>query len=153
MKNRPAGEGYIQRDAGLHKDGGKDGMVVAIMSVLVVIRIIRVARRVVIRMSAFMMVMIMRMKARGGHILPHVTMQASRRCPGELERNDEHDDQGDEAAHGAHSTEMTVSTKSSFIPWTPYEDTRFARCTGACRADGCKRCCYPLRNGLTVIKV
>jgi hypothetical protein len=45
-------------------------------------------------------------------------MEAGRRCPGELERNDEHDDQDDEATHGAHSTEMIVSTKGSFIPST-----------------------------------
>jgi hypothetical protein len=44
-------------------------------------------------------------------------MQPGRRCPGELERNDEHDDQGDESTHGVHSTELTVSTKGSFIPW------------------------------------
>ena len=89
------------------------------MSVPIVILIIRVARGVVIWMSALMMVMIMRMKARSGHILPRVTMmQASRRCPGKLERNDEHDDQDDEATHGVHSTEMIVSTKGSFIPST-----------------------------------
>jgi hypothetical protein len=80
-------------------------------------------------------------------------MQASRRCPSKLERNDEHDDQDDEATHGVHSTELIVSTKGSFIPWTLYENTRFARCTGACGADGCKSGCYPLRNGRTVIKV
>jgi hypothetical protein len=44
-------------------------------------------------------------------------MQPGRRCPGELERNDEHDDQGDEATHGVHSTEMIVATKGSFIPY------------------------------------
>jgi gluconate kinase len=93
-------------------------MGVAMMPVPVVILIIRVARGVVIWMSAFMMVMIMRMKARSGHILPPVTMQASRRCPGKLERIDEHDDQDDEATHGVHSTEMIVSTKGSFIPST-----------------------------------
>ncbi len=38
-------------------------MVMAMMSVLVVILIIRVARRVVIWISAFMMIMIMGMKA------------------------------------------------------------------------------------------
>jgi len=93
-------------------------MVVTMMSVLIVILITRVARGFVIWMSAFMMVMIMRMKARSGHTLLHVTMEAGRRCPGELERNDEHDDQDDEATHGAHSTEMIVSTKGSFIPST-----------------------------------
>ncbi|MDZ7595237.1 MAG: hypothetical protein U0932_11370 [Thiobacillus sp.] len=87
------------------------------MSVPVVILIIRVARGVVIWMSAFMMVMIMRMKARRGHI-PRVTMHVSRRGPGKLERNDEHDNQDDEATHGEHSTEMIVSTKGSFIPST-----------------------------------
>lgn len=38
-------------------------MVMAMMSILVVILIIRVARRVVIWISAFMMIMIMGMKA------------------------------------------------------------------------------------------
>ena len=92
-------------------------MVVAMMSVLVVILIIRVARGVVIWMSAVMMVMIMGMETRSGHILPRMPMQPGRRCPGELEWNDEHDDQGDESTHGVHSTELTVSTKGSFIPW------------------------------------
>jgi hypothetical protein len=64
-----------------------------------------------------------------------VTLQASRHCPGELERNDEHDDQGDETAHGVHSTETTVSTKALFMPWGIPENTRFARCTGACGTD------------------
>ena len=115
MKNRPAGQGYIQRDAGLHQDRGEDGMAMAMMSVLVVILIIRVASGVVIRMSAFMMVMIMRMKARGGHILPRMPMQPGRRCPGELERNDEHDKQGDEATHGSDSTDSGKFTKSSIV--------------------------------------
>ncbi len=75
-------------------------MGVAVMSVLVVILIIRVARDVEIGVRAFMMVMIVRMKARGGHVFPRVPMQPGRRRPGELERNDEHDDQGDEATHG-----------------------------------------------------
>ncbi len=132
-------------------------MVMAMMSVLVVILIIRAARRVVIWVSTFMMIMIMGMKARGGHVLLHVLlhvpMQPRRRRPGELERDDEHDDQGDEATHGVHSTEITVSTKGSFIPSTRlWADTRLARSTGTCRADGCKSSCYPLRNGRTVIK-
>ena len=86
-------------------------MVMAMMSVLVVILIIRAARRVVIWVSAFLMIMIMGMKARGGHVLLHVPMQASRRCPGKLERDDEHDDQGDEAAHAGHCTAPDVFTK------------------------------------------
>ena len=86
------------------------------MSVLVVLLIIRAARSVVVWMSAFIMVMIMRMKTRSGHIFSHVSMQARRRGPGELERNDEHDDQGDEATHEVHSTELIVSTKGSLIP-------------------------------------
>lgn len=90
-------------------------MVVAMMSVLVVILIIRVASGVVIWMNAVMMVMIMRMKARGGHILPRMPMQPGRRGPGELERNDEHDDQGDEAAHASDSTDSRVFTKSSIV--------------------------------------
>ncbi|OYZ59028.1 MAG: hypothetical protein B7Y21_00945 [Hydrogenophilales bacterium 16-61-112] len=93
-------------------------MVVAMMSVLVVILIIRATRRVVIWISAFLMIMIMGMEARGGHVLLQVPMQPSRRRPGKLERDDEHDDQGDEATHGAHSTEITLSTKGSFIPST-----------------------------------
>lgn len=90
-------------------------MVVAMMSVLVVILIIRVARGVVIWMSAVMMVMIMGMETRSGHVLPRMPMQPSRRCPGELERNDEHDDQGDEATHGSDSTDSGVFTKSSIV--------------------------------------
>jgi hypothetical protein len=42
-------------------------------------------------------------------------MQPGRRCPGELERNDEHDDQGDEATHGSDSTDSGVFTKSSIV--------------------------------------
>ncbi|OYZ26079.1 MAG: hypothetical protein B7Y27_14460 [Hydrogenophilales bacterium 16-64-40] len=62
-------------------------------------------------------------------------MQASRRCPGKLERNDEHDDQDDEATHGAHSTEMIVFTKGSFISSTRLlADTRLGRGVG-CIAD------------------
>jgi hypothetical protein len=60
-------------------------------------------------------------------------MQSGRRCPGELERNDEHDDQGDEATHGGHSTETTASTKGSFIPSTRIEDRRFAQSAGCLR--------------------
>ena len=90
-------------------------MVVSMMSVFVVILIIRVASGVVIWMSAFMVVMIMGMKARGGHILPRMPMQPGRRCPGELERNDEHDDQGDEAAHVPDSTDSSAFTKSSIV--------------------------------------
>jgi len=90
-------------------------MVVTMMAVLVVILIIRVARGVVVWVSAFMMVMLMRMKARGGHILPRMPMQPGRRCPGELERDDEHDDQGDEATHWSDSTDSSVFTKSSIV--------------------------------------
>lgn len=91
-------------------------MGVTMMSVPVVLLIIRAARSVMVQVAVFVMVMIMRMKARSGHIFPHVSMQASRRCPGELERNDEHDDQGDEATHEVHFTELIVSTKGSLIP-------------------------------------
>ncbi|MFO7542746.1 MAG: hypothetical protein R6W97_08080 [Thiobacillus sp.] len=113
MKNRPAVQGHIQRKAGFRQDGREDRMGVAMMSVLVVLLIIRAARSVVIRVTAFVMIMVMRMKARSGHIFPHVSMQARRRGPGELERNDEHDDQGDEATHEVYSTELIVSTKGS----------------------------------------
>ena len=114
-------------------------MAVAMMSVLVVILIIRLARGVVIWMNAVMMVMIMRVKSRSGHIFPHVTMQPSRRCPSKLEWNDEHDDQDDEATHGVHSTELIVSTKGSFTSWTFLcAGTRLARCSGECWADGSK---------------
>jgi hypothetical protein len=111
MQQRPAGQGYIQREAGFHKDGGEDRMAVAMMSVLIVVLIIRVAGSAVIRVSAFVMVVIMRMKARAGHVFAHVPMQSGRRSPGELERYDEHDDQGDEATHAGNSTELIVSTK------------------------------------------
>lgn len=88
-------------------------MVMAMMSVLVVILIIRVARRVVIWINAFLMIMIMGMKARGGHVLLHAPMQPRRRSPGELERDDEHDDQGDEATHAGHCTALQVFTKGA----------------------------------------
>ena len=91
-------------------------MVVAMMSVLVMVLVICVASGVGTRMTALMMVMIVSMKARRGHVFLHVPMQPDRRRPGKLERNDEHDDQGDEATHGGHSTEMIVSTKGYFIP-------------------------------------
>ena len=122
-------------------------MAVAMVPILVVILIIRVARGVVTWMSVVMMAMIMGMKARGGHILARMPMQPGRRRPGELERNDEHDDQGDEATHGVHSTELTVSTKGSFIPWALFENTRISRRTDARGADGCKSGCSPLKNG------
>jgi hypothetical protein len=48
-----------------------------------------------------------------------VSVQASRRRPGELERDDNHDDQGDEAAHGEDSTDCGASAKRSFIPHSP----------------------------------
>ena len=75
------------------------------MAVFVVILIIFATEVVVIRM-AFMMILIVGMKARGSQVLSHVTMHARHRRPGKLERNDQHDDQGDEAAHGRHSTEV-----------------------------------------------
>ena len=106
MQNLPAGQGDIQRVAGFRQDGREDRMGVTMMSVLAVLLIIRTARSVMVQVAVFVMVMIMRMKARSGHIFPHVSMQASRRCPGELERNDEHDDQGDEATHEVHFTEL-----------------------------------------------
>ena len=92
-------------------------MAVAMMSVLVVVLIIRVAGSVVIRVSAFVMVVIMRMEARAGHVFAHVPMQSGRRCPGELERNDEHDDQGDEATHVGDCTARDVFTKGSAAWW------------------------------------
>jgi hypothetical protein len=42
-------------------------------------------------------------------------MQPSSRCPGELERNDEHDDQGDEATHWLDSTDSGVFPNSSIV--------------------------------------
>lgn len=116
MKNRPVGQGYIQRDAGIRKDRSKDGMVVTMMSVLVVILVVRVASEIVIWMNAVMMVMVMRMKARGGHILHRVPMQPDRRRPSELERNDKHHDQDDVAAHGSNSTDSRVFTKCPIVP-------------------------------------
>lgn len=88
-------------------------MAVAMMPVLVVVLIIRVAGSVVIRVSAFVMVVIMRMEARAGHVFAHVPMQSGRRCPGELERNDEHNYQGDEATHAGDCTALDVLTKGS----------------------------------------
>ena len=110
MQEWPAGQGYIQREAGFHKDGGEDRMAVAMMSVLVVVLVIRVAGSVVIRVSALVMVVVMRVEARAGHVLAHVPMQSGRRCPSELERYDEHDDQGDEAAHAGDCTARDVFT-------------------------------------------
>ncbi len=90
-------------------------MAMAMMFVLVMVLAICVASGFVTRMAAFMMVMIVGMKARRGHAFHLVPMQPDRRRPGKLERNDEHDDQGDEATHGGHSTELMVSTKGAFI--------------------------------------
>lgn len=88
-------------------------MVMAMMSVLVVVRIVGVAGGVAIGMGAFiMMAVIVHMETRGGHVVPRMPVQPGRRCPGELERNDEHDDEGDETAHGVHSTERIVFTKA-----------------------------------------
>lgn len=91
-------------------------MVVTMMSVLVVILVVRVASEIVIWMNAVMMVMVMRMKARGGHILHRVPMQPDRRRPSELERNDKHHDQDDVAAHGSNSTDSRVFTKCPIVP-------------------------------------
>lgn len=74
-------------------------MAVAIVSVLVMVFAMAVARGVVIGVSAFMVVMIVGMETRDRHILRRVPMQCGRSRPRELERNDEHDDQCDEAAH------------------------------------------------------
>lgn len=68
-------------------------MRVAMVAVLVVLLIARVSGAAVVRVRAFMiimMIMVMGMEARGSDVVPRVPMQAGGRCPGKLERNDEH---------------------------------------------------------------
>ena len=74
-------------------------MRVAMMAIVAVTLGFRISGRVVIVMCVAMMVMAVRMKTRGSDILYGMPVQADGRCPGELERNDEHDDQGDETTH------------------------------------------------------
>lgn len=85
--------------------------VAAMMTVLIVLFAIGTAEcgEVMTGVPAIVMVVIVDVRAHGVH--RHVPMQAGRRCPGELERNDEHDDQGDEAAHERHCSVPDVFTK------------------------------------------
>lgn len=94
------------------EDKGKHMVAVAaMMTVFIVLFAIGTAESVEVRtgMPGIVMVVIVDMRAHGVH--RHVPMQAGRRCPGELERNDEHDDQGDEATHERHCTVQDVFTK------------------------------------------
>lgn len=87
--------------------------VAAMMTVFIVLFAIGTAEcaEVMTGVPAIVMVVIVDMRAHGVH--RHVPMQAGRRCPGELERNDEHDDQGDEATHARHCTALQVFTKGA----------------------------------------
>ena len=102
------------------------------MPVLAVLLITRAARGVVVRVTAFVMVMIVRMKTRDKCVFSCMPMQTGRRSPGKLERDDKHDDHGNETAHFLHSTELTASSKGSFIPWTRLEKCSRRSCQGLC---------------------
>ncbi len=94
------------------EDEGKHMVAVAAMMTVFIVRFAvgtAESAEVLTGMPAIVMVVIMDMRAHRVH--RHVPMQAGRRCPGELERNDEHDDQGNKATHGDNSTELIVSTK------------------------------------------
>jgi hypothetical protein len=92
--------------------------VAALMAVLVVLCIICVVGlSEVMAHVAGAVVMLMLVDMRPHRFCTQVSIQAGRRRPGELERDDEHDDQGNEAAHGWDSTQLATATKGSFIPW------------------------------------
>ena len=89
--------------------------VAAMMTVFIVLFAIGTAEcaEIMAGVPAIVMVMSVDMRAHGVH--RHVPMQAGRRCPGKLERNDEHDDQGDETTHELDSTDSCAFTKSSIL--------------------------------------
>lgn len=76
-------------------------MDVAVMAVFAVFLGLRVVRRpvVVVRVAVMVVADVVGMESRGRTVLSRMPMNADGRCPGELERHDEHDDQGDKAAH------------------------------------------------------
>lgn len=89
--------------------------VAAMMTVFIVLFAIGTAEcaEIMAGVPAIVMIVSVDMRAHGVH--RHVPMQAGRRCPGKLERNDEHDDQGDETTHGSDSTDFSLITKSSIV--------------------------------------
>lgn len=98
------------------EDEGKHMVAVAAMMIVFIARFaVGTAESVeaMAGMPGIVMVVIMDMCAHRVH--RHVLMQAGRRCPGELEGNDEHDDQGDETTHGSDCTDSSVFTKSSIV--------------------------------------
>lgn len=69
-----------------------------------------------IGMATFFMMMSMNMEARTGDARPDMPVHAKNRCPGELERDDEHDEQGNEATHSADSTDFCTFSKRRSKP-------------------------------------
>ena len=93
MLNRATAQFQPENRAGLIKNKGKHVVaVIAVMAVFIVLLAVGTDERgeVMAGVPAIVMVMVVDLRADG--IRPHVTMQASRRCPGKLERYDEHDD-------------------------------------------------------------
>lgn len=115
MQDRPAGQGDIQRQAGLHENGRKDRVVMAAVMPVFAVVLVRVTGSAVIgaRLVMMVMVIIVSMKTQNCHVFPHMPMQSGRSRPGKLERNDKHDDQDDEAAHAGDCTALDVFTKGA----------------------------------------
>jgi len=87
----------------LNDQHAEDGMVMAVMVPVVVMAIRGVAgcKTVVVDSIGIMMIMvvIVKVESRYRSFVAQMTMQALRRRPGELERNDEQEKDGYEAAH------------------------------------------------------
>lgn len=114
MLKRTALQFQSGQGAGLMEDEGEHVVAVAAMMTVFIVRFaIGTAKcaEVMTGMPGTVMVVIVEMCAHRVH--RHVPMQAGRRCPGKLERNDEHDDQGDETTHESDSTDSSVITNSS----------------------------------------
>ncbi len=123
MLNRATAQFQPENRAGLIKNEGKHVVaVIAVMAVFIVLLAVGTDERgeVMAGVPAIVMVMVVDMRAHG--IRPHVPMQAGRRCPGELEWNDEHDDQDDEAAHAGHCSALDVFTNGA-LPNLAFQHT------------------------------
>ena len=93
-------------------------MVVGMMPIIVVSLSRPFVSSVVTRVAAFMVVMIVGMERQCRNFVADMPINAYRRRPSELERNDKHDDQGDKATHNWHSTEFTEFTIAcSYLVW------------------------------------
>ena len=113
VRTRPAGEAQSERQARFHDQGRKDRVaVVAVVMSVIALALARVAGCVVV-VPVRVIVVAVGMHAEGCHVLAQVPVQAGRRGPGELERNDEHDDQGNEAAHGVEYKPMAAGMRQA----------------------------------------